>query len=741
MNRIIAFLLMLAVCLLALADNSQKYREYADTIRTEVWNMELPAFNAPASAQDYKDESAVILAAYRGINAKKKTGIAFNVAMLTNILTSPIKTTPQIHATDLYRRLILINDKAALEKFSEFELSTKENTGNYLNFWAYYKEDINYVLGVRIIKPDGRIVEIDTNDFIDVKEGKKEKELKQKLAVPGLEIGDKIDVFYYTESKLKNAHLDPIVINFRDEYPILNYKVHCEFDDNLTSQIRTMNGAPEFKHYQAENKDYIIDAEMTEPTNKIPRLWYNYRRQSPLAFIAVYNRRNKQDYTPKSARKDGIQINPDATDIQNDAWVQMDNVMYSQSFFGTLTGHLDGGKKVAGNLKKMIKKGQITPQQAADYLYNLLVFSYNTNGYKYFRGDFVYYFRWFLDLIGIKDAEMGLVSTDTKEPLDQSIYYDNIYWLAHIKGIDRFYFPISGLTAPGEIPAMHQGNPAAFRPEKKKKKTSDDRQLQFTMPISRPEDNRGISTLDVTIDGTGLDITRHEENTGSRKNVMAGLLTEQDLVDGYLKYLNRYGQTIALKENKKKAAERQERYRDAREMQLAAMKDETKEYHGTDAVELKDYRIESIGIDPDSAIMSYTVNYSIDGLVKRAGRNMILSVGSLMSPQTEVMPSDRQRSDDIYMVSPRQFETRITINIPSGYKVSEQSLRALDYRMENEAGLFSSEAKIHGDKLIISTTKRYNHKIEKAGNWDALTKILDDASDWRTRTLLLEKNN
>ena len=553
MNRIIAFLLMLAVCLLALADNSQKYREYADTIRTEVWNMELPAFNAPASAQDYKDESAVILAAYRGINAKKKTGIAFNVAMLTNILTSPIKTTPQIHATDLYRRLILINDKAALEKFSEFELSTKENTGNYLNFWAYYKEDINYVLGVRIIKPDGRIVEIDTNDFIDVKEGKKEKELKQKLAVPGLEIGDKIDVFYYTESKLKNAHLDPIVINFRDEYPILNYKVHCEFDDNLTSQIRTMNGAPEFKHYQAENKDYIIDAEMTEPTNKIPRLWYNYRRQSPLAFIAVYNRRNKQDYTPKSARKDGIQINPDATDIQNDAWVQMDNVMYSQSFFGTLTGHLDGGKKVAGNLKKMIKKGQITPQQAADYLYNLLVFSYNTNGYKYFRGDFVYYFRWFLDLIGIKDAEMGLVSTDTKEPLDQSIYYDNIYWLAHIKGIDRFYFPISGLTAPGEIPAMHQGNPAAFRPEKKKKKTSDDRQLQFTMPISRPEDNRGISTLDVTIDGTGLDITRHEENTGSRKNVMAGLLTEQDLVDGYLKYLNRYGQTIALKENKKKA--------------------------------------------------------------------------------------------------------------------------------------------------------------------------------------------
>lgn len=290
MNRVTAFLFMLAVYLLAIADNPQKYREYADTIRNEVWNMDLPSFKSPASAEKYSDESAVILAAYRCISAKKKTGIAFNVAMLTNILTSPIKTTPQIHATDLYRRLIQINDRAALEKFSEFELVTREKTSNALNFWAYYKEDVNYVLGVRIIKPDGKIIVVDTNDFIDVKEGKNEKKLKQKLAVPGLEIGDKIDVFYYTESKLKNAHLDLISIYFRDEYPILNYRVHCEFDDDLTSQIRTTEGAPEFVCSQAENKDYIIDAELTEPMEKIPNMWYNGLRQSPATFIAVYNR-------------------------------------------------------------------------------------------------------------------------------------------------------------------------------------------------------------------------------------------------------------------------------------------------------------------------------------------------------------------------------------------------------------------------------------------------------------------
>lgn len=738
MKRFTVILLMSAVYLMAVADSSQKYREYADTIRKEVWGMDLPSFKSPASAEKYGDESAVILAAYRGINAKKKTGIAFNVAMLTNILTSPIKTTPQIHATDLYRRLIQINDRAALEKFSEFELVTKEKTSNALNFWANYKEDVNYVLGVRIIKPDGRTIDVDTNDFIDVKEGKNEKELKQKLAVPGLEIGDKIDVFYYTESKLKNAHLDFISIYFRDEYPILNYKVHCEFDDNLTSQIRTTEGAPEFRCTQAENKDYIIDAELTGAVEKTPRLWYNGLRQSPAAFIAVYNRRNKQDYTPKSARKDGIQINPDPLDIQNDSWEQMSSVPYNQTFFGILTGHLDGGKKVSGNLKKMLKNGEITKQQAADYLYNLLTFSYSTNNYKYYFNDFVYYYRWFLDLIGIKDVEMAISSVDGSQPVDQCIYFDNISWLTHVKDIDRWYFPVAGFTAPGEIPAAFQGNPAALRPPKKKK-DADGRPLQFLMPVSSPEDNRNISSLDVTVEGSSLNIERREENYGSCKGAGADILIEPDLVDGYLRYLNRYGQTIALKENKKKAAERAERYNDAREKQLTAMKEEAKSYHGIDALQLKDYRIESIGIDPDSAMLSYNLNYTVDGLVKRAGRNVLVSVGLLMSPQTEVLPSDRQRADDAHMISPRQFETRITLAIPAGYKVSAKSLEAFDCRIENEAGAFTSQARIDGDNVLISTLKRYNHKIEKSENWTALTQVLDAAADWRTHTLLLEK--
>lgn len=740
MNRLLSFIILAAVCITSAASGkTDKYKALADTVREQVWAMDIPEFNDFSRQHpDFDNRSAVVVAAYREICAKKKTGIAFNVDMLTNIFSLPLKATPQIHSTDLYRRLIKINDNAALEKFSEFEISTNENTGNFLNFWAYYKEDIDYVIGVRIIKPDGRIVVVDTDDFTDVKEGKKEKELKQKLAVPGLETGDMIDVFFYTQSKLKNAHLDPVTIYMRDEYPVLSYRIHCEFDDNLTSQIRTFNGAPEFTCRQAENKDYIIDALRSEPIGEIPRLWYNPIRQSPAVYIAVFNRRNKMDYTPKSARKDGIQLNPDASIIHDDAWNQVKNVNYSGSFFNTLTGHLDGSKKVTGRLKKMLEAGEITPRQAAAYIYNLLSFSYGTNKFKYYRNDFVYYFREFLKMAGVKESEILLTTPDTMEPVDEAICGDMIFWTCRTKADSLYYFPINGLTAPGEIPAEFIGATAMRQPPKKKK---DDTglPLETVLPSSTPDENTGRSVLDISLDGTTMHVTRQEENTGSRKNIMSDILVEEDIVNGYLKYLNRYGLTIGLKENKKEKQARSERYSDARKEQTKNIRNEIAAYHSTEAVELKDYSIAAIGIDPDSAALVYRMDYTVDGLVKRAGRNLTLAVGSLMSPQTEVRPSDRIRSDDVSMISPRRFETSIDIRLPEGYRVSAKSLASLQADVSNATGFFTAKASVADGHLIIDIVKQYEHKTEKAANWPELTKILDAATRWRNSTVALEK--
>ncbi len=78
------------------------------------------------------------------------------------------------------RTLILINDKAALEDFSEYNLPIKEGSSDW--FWQE-KDERKYVLGVRILKPDGRIIEVPTDDFVILSQQKKENKAdRQKPA-------------------------------------------------------------------------------------------------------------------------------------------------------------------------------------------------------------------------------------------------------------------------------------------------------------------------------------------------------------------------------------------------------------------------------------------------------------------------------------------------------------------------------------------------------------------------------
>ncbi len=67
---------------------------------------------------------------------------------------------------------------------------------------------------MRIIKPDGTINEVSTDEYMTATEGINDKEHRQKLAVPGLEIGDKIDIFFFNYTSLENHNLDPFIFRY-----------------------------------------------------------------------------------------------------------------------------------------------------------------------------------------------------------------------------------------------------------------------------------------------------------------------------------------------------------------------------------------------------------------------------------------------------------------------------------------------------------------------------------------------
>lgn len=159
---------------------------------------------------------------------------------------------------------------------------------------------------MRIIKPDGTINEVSTDEYMTATEGKNDKEQRQKLAVPGLEIGDKIDIFFFNYTSLENHNLDPFIFRFRQSHPMLSYTVHCEIDDKLTTQYRTLNGAPDFKQSTNEEGNILLDVAMKDIEQTEPDLWYNSMQQTPTTLLYITNSQMKNTPTyPKVPRKKG----------------------------------------------------------------------------------------------------------------------------------------------------------------------------------------------------------------------------------------------------------------------------------------------------------------------------------------------------------------------------------------------------------------------------------------------------
>ena len=212
MKKLFTMLMLAVIALPTLAFDDNDYQKFVKEVKQDVWGRNLPQFNNRKVSAQYKDESAVILARYEEltVDLSKK----FNIFAFGNL--------KQNTATHLKRNLIKINDKAALDKFSTFDFRTYDRSFNELML----REDHRTVLGVKVIKPDGTVKEVSTDDYQDANEGKKGQEKRTKLAVPDLQVGDLIDYFIYDFDVIKEDTLDPTLYIFCADNQILDNQIH-----------------------------------------------------------------------------------------------------------------------------------------------------------------------------------------------------------------------------------------------------------------------------------------------------------------------------------------------------------------------------------------------------------------------------------------------------------------------------------------------------------------------------------
>ena len=307
--RVVFSILLVQLLTLSVnADEKADYLKLAQKVRQEVWSSTPADFQKRTVPDRYKNASAVILSYYRELSTDY-------YRKATADLVLNLRLTRQIDCTDMERMLIQINDKKALKDYSEFTFKTKSRKWT----WGYHHKT-QTVLGIRVIKKNGNVQEVSLDDYVDVKEGKKDKDLSQKIAVPGLEVGDCIDVFSLDQIDTQEQQLDPFYFVLRQDAPVLYTKVHCVLDQSLATVYRTMNGAPDFTQTTDKDKNAVLDMVMDKPIDAESSIWYNSLEQSPFIEMYITPTKSKVAVVENAMRQKGVRGNPDVTPILQDDW-------------------------------------------------------------------------------------------------------------------------------------------------------------------------------------------------------------------------------------------------------------------------------------------------------------------------------------------------------------------------------------------------------------------------------------
>lgn len=709
--RVVFSILLVQLLTLSVnADEKADYLKLAQKVRQEVWSSTPADFQKRTVPDRYKNASAVILSYYRELSTDY-------YRKATADLVLNLRLTRQIDCTDMERMLIQINDKKALKDYSEFTFKTKSRKWT----WGYHHKT-QTVLGIRVIKKNGNVQEVSLDDYVDVKEGKNDKDLSQKIAVPGLEVGDCIDVFSLDQIDTQEQQLDPFYFVLRQDEPVLYTKVHCVLDQSLATVYRTMNGAPDFTQTTDKDKNAVLDMVMDKPVDAESSIWYNSLEQSPFIEMYITPTKAKVAVVEKAMRQKGVRGNPDVTPILQDDWKLLKSYVSK------------GGYSPAGlpstykSVFKSAKKEGMSAEEKADRIYS---FEYVSGGASQRVFNTV---ANYLRKLGV-EIEMGITTPFGALPVDKLINYNSTSWFFRLKGTDVYYFPGTYPKVASEIPYIYQGRKAYMQ----------DSEEQITIPVSQAEDNKSVNDMVVKLDGTKLDISRKVTYSGEQKMYGQSLVSPDNTLFGssqleaYWRYLKYDDKDPYSCYTKKESAELKGAFNEYQKNAIDPFKAEISSYHDADPVQVGGYGVDCVGIRRDSSNFVYHVDYVMDGMVKRAGNNYLLSVGKLIGSSLKLEGKDRERIDDVWRKMAFVDEWNIEIPLPQGYKVSAEALKKIETSVANECGEFTVKATAGNESVKVYVRKCFAHRVEPVSNWSKLLALVDACSAFADKQMVIAK--
>jgi len=717
------------------------YATRAAALQKEIWGSPIAEFKATTVPANLAGEGAVILA--RSYSSQRSSSGRFKFMIISAAVALHSEKVSTLHER------VKINDKVALENYSTLEYQKiLDKTVSLLI--TRFKNTHNTFIGAKIIKPDGKEVIVNTGEEVLTKDESKDKQ--GKLAISGLQVGDILD-YYVTNVEVTETgtsstyNSNDNIFVFADEYPILYYSIDLQFNKKLNVRHIYANGAPHFEENRNNDGDLLLSLKARNIPKYQSQLWTSSLRQYPYIELAsAYN-----DSRDKIIDKNGFD--------ERTAMLEANKMLFEE-LFAEMNSNYESFEK---GLKNAFGSNRNFKNAPLDSVVQLLY-----NQWKYKTFDF-YYKEDFDDIPAINyrsavsrsnvidlcfilndlkiDFDILLVSSRNNSTLDNAFNFDDFDAMIRVNSAQPLYLCFDdAVNHFNEIPVRFQGEKAIVLRAKKK----NNFKYEFTeggeeaLPVAAADNNFISEDIKVSLiqpAGQKLRIERDVKKGGSLQHDDQKQLISTFDID----------ESIAEAGKAEGIGTRFRNYKDRdiyiNGLQSSADKAKTdldknftseiKANFDQDPQQVSDCKIINMGLKEASPILEYSATFMIDNMVKKAGNNYIVSMGKLTGNFLTLEEKDKKRTVDVYMPAARSFKYNIVFNIPPGFNV--KGAEEMNIKKSNKAGSFTSTATVNGNTLTISVARVYNHNFEKAADWPLLVDIINTASDFNTKKILLEK--
>lgn len=690
----------------------------AGQIRQMMWNNTDAAFENTTVPDKWSDRSAVILARENILSYRKEVLLA------------------QLNYHNMEHVRIKILDQMALAELSQFSFPESGSIGN---------KKSSYYAGFKVIKPDGKEILVSMDQAV-----KEERVLNNqgfnliKLAIPNLEVGDILDYYLAEEQTIQlyasYYSFDPVIFQLNGDYPTLKHKISFDVLRRCYINVKSVNGAPEFILDEDARKDknhYSLEVSHMESARDIRWLYPN-RALPTVKFKITYASALSASMASFLGEQGVIKNQVSRQEVKQ----------FLTILFSVRTTEFADLKKYMKRKYKKVKDQDFLAREAYYFLRNQYRVKYaealtvigknpdpHTSMYS-LVATLSNYLRW----AKINhDVIIGLPREVSA--LEDLIMEDELDFMLKINTDDPFYIGrFSNHAAVGEINESFQGTEVyvangLLPPGLWNLRTCG-------IPVVPAHLNKSVtnSTVDLSIEQSQVNVALNRALTGSLK------LDYQQLLMDFYDYRDEEAERFEPEPSFSQYAPEEKIILVKQKDDYLAHRAETKQEllkfllsneYGFTIDQVSNFHILQTGRFHQQNAFKIACAFSFKEGIKKAGPNLLFSVGKLIEAQTKLDQEELTRNHDIFLNSSRTFHHQIEIDLPPGY--TAVGLEKLYYDVRNETGAFVSHAYQEGHKIVVQLKKTYHGNFVDKAKWPEMVTFLQAAQAFSKQEVLLKK--